>query len=638
MAVDLPIALRIFREALKNLSRPERLNSWQWAEKNRKLPKSVTAKPGRYRTSTAPFQKAPQESFEDPEVQITVLMWAKRLGKTEMTVNVVGATIDANPRNILIGYPTDVSGRNFSKKFFNPLVHTTDCLRGKIVETRKKNANNTLLSKDFPGGNISIVTAGSENAFRMVQAPIVICDEIDGMEDTVNGDPVLRALGRAENYSDCIQILSSTPTRRGVSRIESWFLRSDQCHWHCPCPKCSKPQVLKWEQVNFKGKPLEETTYTCEFCKADLTDQDRLTMVKAGFWKETAPFKGIRGYWLNGLNSTFPPKKGFKSKLHQFAQEFLDACSEGEKGLIVWTNEFKAETWEVKGEAIEAKPLFDRCELYLQDGKLPAGVLCITAYCDVQEDRLETTLFGWGIGEEAWALQHHVIMGDPDKAEVWSDLEKWWDQSFEHPSGSKLRVACGLVDMGFKPRSVIKFTRYRQGRRIYAAMGARQAWQPLVSRPKKSTIKRADVFTIGTDTAKEVIFSRLKIEKAGPRFFHFPIGQGFDEEYFKQLASEKLVTEYDDHNIPTEKHYVKIRTRNEALDIICGALAALDVLNPNWIHLAKSLQVATETPKETTNATDEPIAATINEPPANPRRPQQKIQQGGFVGRWRRGF
>lgn len=642
-----PIAREVIRRSGKEIfRRPERLNVWEWAEKNRKLPKSVTAKPGRYRTANAPYQRAPQEAIEDDDVQLVVLWWGARLGKTEIFVNLVGATMDINPRAILVAYPTEMASKNFSKKFFVPMYNSTPCLQGKLLETRTKNANNTLLYKEFPGGNISIVTAGSINSFRQVQAPIILLDEIDAMEDTKEGDPVILGLKRADNYRDGIKMLSSTATIKGLSRIEMWFEKSDKQMWFCPCPKCKAEHVPDFDNLIFKDRNIADAGYVCPSCKVEINAAEYNQMILSGRWKATADFRGIRGYWMDGMCSPFPASRGFKTKLHQFAAEFLIAEAGGEATFKAWWNTFRNRSWEVKGESIEYAPLWDRRELYLQDGKLPAGALVLTCFVDVQKEpaRLEATVYGWGIGEECWGLEHRVIFGDSDKPETWDELDAFISQTWLHPSGTSLSIACCLVDMGFNPRAVLKFTKRRQARMVYAAMGARQAWQPPVSRPKKSTIKEATVFTIGADTLKERIFARLKLEKTGPRFIHFPIGQGFDEEFFKQLAAEKLVEEKDEKGVVIDRYYQKTRQRNEALDILVGNFAALDVLpkraRVNFEAIAKSLQVAPESPKEATIAGNESPAKSTNveKPPVNPAKVFKKTHQGGFVGRWRRGF
>ncbi|MCP4370077.1 MAG: hypothetical protein GY797_18465 [Deltaproteobacteria bacterium] len=66
-----------------------------------------------------------------------------------------------------------------------------------------------------------------------------------------------------------------------------------------------------------------------------------------------------------------------------------------------------------------------------------------------------------------------------------------------------------------------------------------------------------------TDTAKTVIYGRLKVENPGPGYCHFP--DHYPDEYFKQLTAEELVTRYV--RGVTKRVWKKKRPRNEALDL-----------------------------------------------------------------------
>ena len=83
---------------------------------------------------------------------------------------------------------------------------------------------------------------------------------------------------------------------------------------------------------------------------------------------------------------------------------------------------------------------------------------------------------------------------------------------------------------------------------------------------------RVRLFTVGTDTAKDRIFARLKIPAHGPGYIHLP--DFIDEEYLAQLTAEKAVRRYK-RGRGTVREYIKTRSRNEALDLEVYALAAL---------------------------------------------------------------
>ena len=78
---------------------------------------------------------------------------------------------------------------------------------------------------------------------------------------------------------------------------------------------------------------------------------------------------------------------------------------------------------------------------------------------------------------------------------------------------------------------------------------------------------------VGVDTAKDVIYSRLRIRKPGPGYIHFPIGGAFDAEYFAQLTSETVQTRFKEGR-PYRVWVLPDGKANEALDTAVYALAA----------------------------------------------------------------
>src|SRR5690606_22442874 len=129
------------------------------------------------------------------------------------------------------------------------------------------------------------------------------------------GDPCALADRRAETYPNAVKLKTSTPTVKGQSRIENLMEQSDAQRWHCRCLRCNFEQVFQWAQVQWPEDMPEEAWLECANpeCRAHLTDAERVEAVKAGRWKPTRPFRGIRGYWLNGINTLVPKHKGFRS-------------------------------------------------------------------------------------------------------------------------------------------------------------------------------------------------------------------------------------------------------------------------------------------------------------------------------------
>lgn len=640
------IAQRELDKVLELFRLPPKLHVHEWAAQHRRLAAGTGPKPGPYVPSFAPYQIEPQEAFLDHSVVTTVLMWASRLGKTEIMNNLDGYMIDYDPCSILVVYPTLDSAKKWSKEFFMPMIKATPCLRKKIRDSRAKDANNTILSKEFPGGKISAIGTNSPSGFRQIQARYVKCDEADAMEDGAEGDPIVLAFKRADNYKDSIQIVSSTPTIKGFSRIENYYQQSDQRKWFCPCPKCGQFQVLKWAQVRFSfpdetGKLTiqpERAVYVCEHCSAELGDAEREAMIRAGEWRATAPFNGVRGYWLNGLNTLFAEKKGYKGQLHKFAVEFLDAKSKGPAALKTWTNTFLCETWEEAGSQLQASPIMKRREDYggpdQNNPILPAGVLVLTCAVDVQQNRLEYEVVGHGPEDESWGILRGVCWGNPQEKEVWTELDnEILTKKFPREDGSILGIAQTFIDAGDgnSQQAVYRFVKPRQVRRVFAIRGSSTPNAPLIATAKFQRAQGIRLLTIGTDTAKATIYGRLEITEPGPRYAHFPNGFGYDQEHFEQLVSEVVKTEMR-RGIPI-RTWKKIRDRNESLDLRVYNEAAIEDLKPNWKALARNVN-RTKEPQEVKEYDLKPVEEKKKVPfVTTPRRMQ--FGKSGFVNGWK---
>jgi len=643
-------------------SETDELTVWQWAERYRRLGKDVTALPGAYRVSNTPYQREPQESFTDRDVQSTVLWWGSRLGKTETLNNLEGYVAEHDPSSVLVVYPTLDSAKKWSKEFFTPMVNATPKLRGRIREAKSRDSNNTILSKHFPGGKISAIGANSPSGFRQIQARVVICDEIDAMENGAEGDPVTLAFKRADNYSDSIQVLSSTSTIKGFSRIEKAYLQSDQRKWFVACPKCGADQLLVFSQVHWPGREIfeinpqahadacdpEKAHYNCSHCQTELSDTDRVAMVKAGKWRATAPFRGVRGYWLNGLNTTFPAKKGFKTKLHQMAQEYMTARLEGDESMQVWTNTFLTESYEPADSTIPLDPLYKRREEYTHE-LLPPKIVLLVAGVDVQSDRIEMEVSGFGDGEEWWGVEFVRILGNPSTPEPWRVLSEALCKLYTHPLYGPMRVKIAFVDSGYLQASVFRIVRNWEQRRIqepghredplmFAVKGV-SGECPIAPRlHSRSNAARAAVCRVGVDMAKDELHARIKLVFPGPKYLHFPMA--YELEWFQQLLAEKPYYELRKGKVVKVWKKANKQDRNEALDIRVYSLAAFIYYRrlPESIKgsldkalAAKQLAKSVEQPETVISKTND---ETFSRPAVN--RFARTAGGGGFVKGWRK--
>jgi phage terminase large subunit GpA-like protein len=236
--------------------------------------------------------------------------------------------------------------------------------------------------------------------------------------------------------------------------------------------------------------------------------------------------------------------------------------------------------------------LLRRREYYNTDiDSIPEGVFILTAGADIQHNRIECTVYGWGMGKECWAIEHRIFFGDPSDVDnpVWKDFDNFLNKKYKIRAGVKLSIACACVDSGDGALSntIYKFTKPREVRRVFSSKGRGGVGVPFINRPTKTTREGAMLFSIGVDGGKTTLFRRLKEEFEGPNYVHFPREEerGFDEEFFKQLYGERLMVKFEKGQ--KKIYWEKIRERNEALDCAVYATAALEIINPNFEMLKK---------------------------------------------------
>ena len=401
----------------------------------------------------------------------------------------------------------------------------------------------------------------------------------------------------------------STPTVKDASRIEAAFEETDKREYHVPCKDCGEEHVLRWSNVKWdKGAP-DTAAYICEHCGSVWDDAARFRAIRKGRWVATNPSVGKAGFRLSGLCSPWTP-------IETAVREFLEAKKLPET-LRVWVNTYLGETFQEIGDRVEEGDIADRREDWGE--KVPNGVVMVTAGADVQSDRLEIEILGIGRDEETWSIGYEVIYGDPSAPQLWGDLDTLLARTYEREDGVVLPIQSMAIDTGgHHTQQVYKYCKPRYGRRIFAIKGVGGEGRPLIGRPSTNNNMKCKLFPIGVDTAKEIVYSRLRIQEEGAGYCHFPIDR--DDEYFRMLTAEQIVTRF--HKGFRKREWRKTRARNEALDCRVYALAASAILNTN-INAMASRQKARQEPTATEEA--KPVQRTVRRQP--PR--------SGFANSWR---
>ena len=344
--------------------------------------------------------------------------------------------------------------------------------------------------------------------------------------------------------------------------------------FYVPCPHCGEEQYLKFgdESTPFglkweKDSP-ESVFYLCEHhgCVIHQSELDqsngRWICENTGMWTRD----GLT--FFSAADNEIPPPRSITFHIWtayspfttwvQIVYDWLDALKDP-NGLKTFVNTTLGETWEeAVGEKLDHQVLMDKVVHYT--AAVPARVVYLTAGIDSQRNRFEMYVWGWAPGEEAFLVDKIIIMGRPDEEET------------------LLRV------------------------------------DPVITMPKTRNQRGVYLCEVGTDTAKEILYARMKADptpadEATSYAIRFPDDpEIFSQTEAQQLVAEELVEKW-------EKGKMRLlwdnkKRRNEALDCLVYAYAALRVSVQRWqldlAVLAKSRE------EETTRPTLKELAAKLS--------------------------
>jgi phage terminase large subunit GpA-like protein len=559
----------VISQAFSVFESPPEMTVSEFADSERHLSSESSAMVGLWDTSVTEYLRGIMDAVSDPSVEEIVVMSASQCGKTEVILNTLAYHIAYDPCPCLIVMPNDSMCQSLSRDRIAPMVRDSPILKGTIAEAKSRTSGNTITHKTFRGGSLTLASAQSPANLSARSVRLVCFDEVDRFPASSGseGDPVTLGKRRSVSYWNRKILMTSTPTIRNESRIETAYLNSDQRKFFVPCECCGEFQVLEWSNVKWQDKDPETASYECNSCQSLWTDSMRQRAVRLGEWRATGESGSIAGFHLSGLYSPF-------ITMAQAVSEFQSAKGHPEI-LRAWVNTYLSESWEEESERVDVNEILERREEFADP--TPEGVLVITAGVDVQADRLEALVVGHGKADEMWFLDHRIFYGSPASDDLWEELSDFLLQSFRLPNGKDLKIAQTLIDSGYETQKVYQFVKRMGVHRINASKGIGGSGRPAVGRPSKSNSARVPVFPVGTITLKDVLFSRLKVSEVGPAYWHIP--EKFDAEWCYQLTAEKAVKRYT-RGIPRTE-YIKLRPRNEALDLTVLNLASFAMLNVN---------------------------------------------------------
>ena len=643
----------MLRRAIRQAwSPPPRISLPDWSDKYRKLAKEAGSTSGNWSTETVEIARGLMLAVTEPGVHTITAMVCTQLLKTAFLENIFGFFAHLDPCPMLLLQPKEDAAEQFSKERISPMIRATPVLRELVGTVKTRNADETLLFKAFPGGFLALAGAGSPDNLARRPIRVILADEVDKYPVTREGDPIGLAEERTATFgANWLSVRACSPTVQDESRIERSYLSSDQRRASVCCPHCGHRQFLDffkhvdWQKrKDDRGNVLEHLPKTarifCEDCGVAWSEGDRLRALKTVRWHQTRAFEccghrhvplesydqawrdkrdgqdvtaaiddvwdwseGERhgvyrakcpdcGRWgVSNEHAGFQASKLFspwpKDKPSDIAAKWLTAKEDEDLKQVWWNTQMGMAYRPHSGKDLDLEKLLSRGEIW--PARVPFGTAILTAGLDVQADRIEAEIVGWGRDEESWSIDYEIFEGDPQSSELWERVDAYLKRSWYRYDGREYTIAAACIDSGYATQEVYKFAKARLGRKIYATKGesARSGqrspiWPTKIPSRRNKASYRPTI--LGVNTAKDTIRARLAKENPGPGYMHFPSDR--DLNYFAQLTAERIAIKqasghkYRVWELPAGK-------ANEALDCRVYAYAALCALLHFGLHLNK---------------------------------------------------
>jgi phage terminase large subunit GpA-like protein len=627
---EIPSALPVVAGALAEMFEPgELILPSVWAAKHLVLPDGEYAGQKIDLTRT-PHIVEPLDMLgpESPVNEIGIMKCAQS-AFTTMLQCVIGHSIDCDPCDMLVVQPTDGALTDFNSTKLNRMIEMTEVLGGKpdgrggrvggkvFPQTSRSAAGSTTYEKKFPRGAINLALASSPADLRLKTIKKALCDEIDEYDDDLagQGDPLELIAGRQISFlasGTWKRAYVSTPTVKGVSKIEKVHERGDKRRWQVECPHCRSRFFLEWnapDNPSSRGLKFNKTFpyaahYVPPCCGSPIESWQKTALYRTGRWIATEPGPGkYPSYHFDALASPFVP-------WDEIAKKFREAGDDPSKLKTFW-NLFLGLPFDVSGDAPDHELLFQRREDY-EHGRVPPGALLVTVAADVQMRGIYVEVVAWAPDQQSWTLFADYLDGATTDVDggAFAELTKLYNREWPDCYGHRFRHDEFVIDSGYRTDVVYEWTRRHPGTKATKGI---DGWSkvPLGTASDQDVDYRgrrikggAKLRAVGTWPLKSKFYTYAALAPIAqgstlvypPGYCHF--GRFLDENYFRQITAEYLEDEV--YRGRVRKVWKERSHRdNHFLDCRVGNLAAAHAYftsftADDWARVAKERGIPAE--------------------------------------------
>jgi len=626
---------------------PERVTVSEHADKYRILDSESSAEPGRYRTDRTPYMRGVMDSFNDPEVEVIVLVKPPQSGGTEGVFNMISYVIDQDPSPTLLVMPRDTDCTYIANKRLKPMVQLSPQLRSHVGDRIWD-----LSSGEFTFDRMTLYFAGSNSPAGLSSKPIryLFCDEVDKFPLFAGKEasPIDLGFKRTITFWDAKKVIISTPTTESGA-IWQWYQRSNMQEYYIPCPHCGLCSVWQFSQLKVpKGlrDPDEirqggEVWYECIHCSGRIDEGDKAELTAGGKWVpagrrvlgdgtiegEPKRSKRISGFHFNALIS--PWVSWLEIMAQWFEANTADGIALGK--LMDFNNAMLALPWAERGRTIESDAMTKKIRPDVSRRAVPVDVFCLVAGADYHENELGEIRVDYEVRGYAPGLRSYVITSG--SVDSWESLE---DEVLMLPfpwasgrcSKEELAVVKICVDSGYHPDEVYDWCEKFPGIAV-PTKGTDNQRTPLVMTELHKVLERAAnkrrrrkarayrgmvLYTVHTNYFKDQVTSWAQAE--GGQVASTEYYAECPEVYFREFCNEQKVRKKGTRG--QVKFVWEPVTPSAATHFLDTAVAAAVAGYLEKVHLVRA-------------GRSDRVPAAVRRRRARPARKKQPSKSGGYL-------
>lgn len=584
---------------------PPPVDYLEWAKNNVVFSSRISDRPGPYDEEAFPFFSEILAALgPDDPCSIVTLMKSAQVGGTVAANIFTMGSMAMDPGDLLYVHPNDGNAAKWSKQKLMPLLKETPSLMAQFPVNSREGGNSVLYKERRDGrGAIAAAGANSPAQLSMVSPKRQVQDDLAKWESNAAGDPEMQADSRSKAFSRRKIFKISTPLVWPGCRITRNYRAGSMETYHVPCPHCGHLQALEWENMEPHLDPAkpERAAFLCTApgCGGFIEEHHRATIMRS-------ERLGGRARWV----AKHPERKRHHRSFHIWvAYSRLESWAELARKWIalkagrgtddnrdaeqVFANDWRGVPHEGTSETLPHDELRERADVTgFSRGVVPRGALVLTLGVDVQGDRCEWQLLGWGRRRQRHVIDHGVIdsmtvppggkphSGHVSEPEMRTNLDALLARAWPDFQGNMRRAELLAIDGNYATTDVYDWARRHPMSKVIMVRGQHHEYGAILTlvknerdRTGKKILYSKRFFNLAVSVLKSALYRDLaKKDPEATGYVHFC--RDLPEAYFEQLVSERRIEEKGRNGVVQYRWALPDGLRNEALDTMNAAFAA----------------------------------------------------------------